>query len=580
MNPVLIGFIVYLCLILFVGILTSRFIRSQSDFILGGRKLGPWVIAFSERASGESAWLLIGLPGAALAIGFVEIWAVIGCTSGILFSWFVIAKKLRSECNRFNDLTLPDFFMNRFPEATSLLRLSASLLIAFFFTFYVAAQINAAGKVLDATFPDILVSLQDIFSLEWETQTIGMVIGSIIIIFYTIMGGFLAVAWTDLVQGVIMIFTLVILPIALFMELNSQVDLQENLASMDMNILSVTGGKTGLAVWLAVLSGLSWGFGYMGQPHLLARFKAIRSHKDIRTSALIATFWAVPAFWGAFMVGFLGLCLYGAGAFEDPETLMPTVTLAIMPTWLAGVMISGAVAAMMSTADSQLLVTSSTLSEDIFHKLFHRNASQKTLVLFSRAMTLGIGLFAFYLAVQSKDLVYEMVAYAWSGLSASFGPPLLLALWWKRTNGFGVLAGMVTGATTVIIWQTAWFSRLYTWLFFSPEVYEKVELFLDAPPDAPVSGGVDPASLMVSHRISGFLISFSLVDINGIDLQIGGQTDDDVPYGYLETRRESNRLTERLVKIDQLHGMPRRLLPRSFQKNVIRNPIENEYELI
>ncbi|MFH2001492.1 MAG: sodium/proline symporter [Planctomycetota bacterium] len=518
MNLVLLGFLVYLILILCVGMLTSRLIRSQADFILGGRRLGPWVIAFSERASGESAWLIVGLPGAALAVGFVEIWTVIGCTSGILFSWFVIAKKLRLECDRFNDLTLPDFFMNRFPEATSLLRLCASLLITFFFTFYVAAQILAAGKVLDATFPEILAGIQefllkhgDIISLDWETKTIGMIIGSIIIIFYTVMGGFLAVAWTDLFQGIIMIFTLVVLPVALFFELSNQVDLQQMLNSLDMSILSVTGGKTGVAVWLAVLGGLSWGFGYMGQPHLLSRFKAIRSHKDIRKGALIATFWAVPAFWGAFLIGFFGLCLYGAETFEDPETLMPTVTLAIMPAWLAGIMISGAVAAMMSTADSQLLVTSSTLSEDLFHKFLHRNASQKTLVLCSRAITLAIGIFAYYLAVKSTDLVYEMVAYAWSGLSASFGPPLLLALWWKRTNGYGVLAGMVTGAMTVIIWTTAWFSKLYIWLFFSPEVYEKVELFLNAHPDAPGSVGIDPASLMISHRISGFTVSFGLV---------------------------------------------------------------------
>lgn len=518
MNPVLIGFVVYLCLILVVGILTSRFIRSQKDFILGGRKLGPWVIAFSERASGESAWLLIGLPGAALAIGFLEIWTVIGCTSGILFSWFFIAKRLRAECDRHNDLTLPDFFMNRFPEATSLLRLSASLLIAFFFTFYVAAQINAAGKVLDTTFPEILQSIHEFLlkkgefiSIDWEPKTIGMIIGSIIIIFYTIMGGFLAVAWTDLVQGVIMIFTLVVLPIALYIELKNKGDFDATMATMDATLLSVTGGKTGLAIWLAILGGLSWGFGYMGQPHLLTRFKAIRSHHDVRKGALIATFWAVPAFWGAFLVGFLGVCLYGAEHFDDPERLMPMVTMAVMPAWLAGIMISGAVAAMMSTADSQLLVTSSTLSEDIFHKLFNRQASQKTLVLFSRAMTFGIGVLAFYMAVQSKDLVYEMVAYAWSGLSASFGPPLLLTLWWKRTNGYGVLAGMVMGATTVIVWQTAWFSKLYTWLVFSPEVYEKVELFLNATTDTPPEGAVDPASLMVHHRISGFLVSFFLV---------------------------------------------------------------------
>lgn len=511
MNPVLIGFVTYLVLILVVGILTSRYIRSQSDFILGGRKLGPWVIAFSERASGESAWLLIGLPGLALATGFVELWTAIGCTAGIVFSWLVIAKRLRTECDRFNDLTLPDFFMNRFPEATWILRLTASSLIAFFFAFYVAAQINGAGKVLDKIFPELLEGIRSALSLEWETTTVGMIIGSIIIIFYTIMGGFLAVAWTDLVQGIIMIFTLVVLPIAAFVELQSTGELSKTLAETDPGLLSVTGGKTGLALWLAVLGGLSWGLGYMGQPHLLARFKAIRSPKDIRSGALIATFWAVPAFWGAFLIGIIGLLKYGQGRFDDPEEIMPHLVGEIMPLWLVGVMISGAVAAMMSTADSQLLITSSTLSEDIFHKLFHRKASQKTLVLFSRGVTLVIGVFGFILAVTSDKLVYHMVSYAWSGLSASFGPPLLLALWWRRTNGYGVLSGMIGGAATVIIWQTEWFSSFYTWLFLDPQKYEQVMLFLSSDPGAPSRPGLDPAGLMVSHRLTGFLVSLALV---------------------------------------------------------------------
>ncbi|MBU0755345.1 MAG: sodium/proline symporter, partial [Planctomycetes bacterium] len=271
MNSVLIGFIVYLILILFVGIATSRYIRSQADFILGGRKLGPWVIAFSERASGESAWLLLGVPGVALVVGFSEIWTVIGCTCGIVFSWLIIAKRLRKECDRFNDLTLPDFFMNRYPEATWVLRLVASSLIAFFFAFYVAAQINGAGKVLDVTFPDMLIAIKEFLGVDWHPQIIGMIIGSIIIIFYTIMGGFLAVAWTDLVQGILMIFTLVILPIAAFIDLRSSGDTGLN---MNEALLSVTGGETGLALWVAVIGGLSWGLGYMGQPHLLARYKA------------------------------------------------------------------------------------------------------------------------------------------------------------------------------------------------------------------------------------------------------------------------------------------------------------------
>ncbi len=502
LDPVLIGFFVYLAVILVVGIITSRYIRSQSDFILAGRSLGPWIIAFSERASGESAWLLIGLPGLALATGFIEIWSAIGCTTGILLSWLIVAKRLRLECDRFDDLTLPGFFMNRFPEATWILRLTASLLITFFFTFYVAAQINGAGKVLDATFPELLEGIRGFLSVDWEPGTIGMIIGCIIIVFYTMMGGFLAVAWTDLFQGIIMLFTLIVLPIAALIELGGVGELNRRLSEMNPDFLSVTGGKTGLPMWIAILGGLSWGLGYLGQPHLLARFQAIRSASDIRMSALIAIFWAVPAFWGAFLIGILGLALYGENHFADPEKIMPTLTLAIMPTWIAGIMISGAVAAMMSTADSQLLITSSTLSEDFFHKFLRRHASQRSLVLFSRMITLAVGVLALVLAVTTpKDdpgsLVYNMVSYAWSGLSASFGPPLLLALWWRNTNGFGVLTGMIGGALTVIIWKTAWFSGVYALLFLDPETVK--------------AAGGNPADLLISHRFSGFIVSFLLV---------------------------------------------------------------------
>ena len=497
MSAVLAGFIIYLVIILVVGIVTSRFINTQSDFILGGRRLGPWVIAFSERASGESAWLLIGLPGLAFAAGFAELWTAIGCTSGILFSWLVIARRLRSECERFGDLTLPDFFMNRFPEGGLLLRFVASGLIAFFFAFYVAAQINGAGKVLLATFPDLLQGIKTGLHLSFEPRTIGMIVGALIIVFYAVMGGFLAVAWTDLVQGIIMIFTLVVLPVVVFIELAEEGGLGAKLHALNPNLLSVTGGASGAALWVSIVGGLSWGLGYMGQPHLLARFQAIRRVEDIRKSALIAVFWAVPAFWGAFLIGVLGLARYGTDFFDDPEKIMPHLALDMMPAVLAGVMISGAVAAMMSTADSQLLTTSSTLSEDIFHKVFRRNASQDTLVRCSRGITLGIGVLAFVLAVRSQELVYYMVAYAWSGLAASFGPPLLLALWWRRTNGYGVLAGMIGGATTVIVWKTAWFARTYAALFLDPSAVE--------------AAGGDPARLMLSDRFTGFALSLLLV---------------------------------------------------------------------
>ena len=455
MDPILTGFIVYLLVVLVVGVIAYRQTQSHASFILGDRKLGPWVIALSERASGESAWLLVGLPGVALAFGFIELWTVIGCTTGILISWTFVAPRLREFVGHSDSLTLPDFFRQRYPETHEAIRVVASLIITFFFTFYVAAQFNAAGKVLDTTFAELLGSLQGYFDgmgLSMETTTIGMLIGTIIVLFYTAMGGFVAVAWTDVVQGIIMVFTCVVLPIVGWIKLGGNDVLLPQLLEHS-SALSLTGGKSGLHAFLAVIGGLSWGLGYMGQPHLLMRYMAIRSTSDIRTSRLIAIWWAVPAFWGAFMIGIVGLAAFGVDQFEDPERLMPFMAQTVMPGWLAGIMISGAIAAMMSTADSQLLVTTSTLSEDIWHKLLKRDSSPLSLARFSRLATIVVGLVAFALAVTSSGLVFSMVSFAWSGLSAAFGPALLLTLWWKRCTGAGVLAGMIGGTVSVVLWR-------------------------------------------------------------------------------------------------------------------------------
>jgi sodium/proline symporter len=455
MNPVLIGFVVYLATILVVGTIAWRRTQSQAGFILGDRKLGPWVIAFSERASGESAWLLVGLPGAALALGFIELWTAIGCTTGILVSWTFVAPRLREYVGRTDSLTLPDFFRQRYPETHEAIRIVASLVITFFFVFYVASQFTAAGKVLDTTFGELLGTLQGALQgigLDLDTTTIGMLIGALIVMFYTAMGGFVAVAWTDLVQGIIMVFTCVVLPITAWIKLGGNDELLPRLVEHS-TALSLTGGMSGFEATLAVIGGLSWGLGYMGQPHLLMRYMAIRSTAEIRTSRLIAIWWAVPAFWGAFMIGIVGLAAFGVDHFEDPERLMPFLAQTVMPGWLAGIMISGAIAAMMSTADSQLLVTTSTLSEDIWHKLLKRDSSPESLARFSRVATLVVGLIAFVLAITTSDLVFSMVSFAWSGLSAAFGPALLLTLWWKRCTGAGVLAGMIGGTVSVVAWR-------------------------------------------------------------------------------------------------------------------------------
>ncbi len=457
MDPVTFGFILYLSLILGVGFYTAHLTKSMKDFALGGQRLGPWVIAFSERASGESAWLILGLPGAALVAGLLELWTVLGCISGIIFSWFFIAKRLREATEKYDVLTLPELFAKRFHDDRGMLRILASLIITFFFTFYVAAQFSGAGKVLNVTFG--ITHLQ------------GMLLGAVIIVFYTLMGGFLAVAWTDLVQGIIMLGTLVILPLVAFIEINS-------LAAVDFQFdgASLFAGKAGMAALAAAIGGLSWGLGYMGQPHLVTRYMAIDKPENIKISRRIAISWAIPAFFGSLFIGLTGYYLLQAGSMSydgkiltavsslsDPEKLMPIMAQNLLHPWIAGVFISGAIAAMMSTADSQLLVSTTVLTEDLIGNYFQNLKHHFDLLSIGRMLTIMIGILAFFLAWQSTDLVFETVSYAWGGLGASFGPALLLTLWWKRVSKIGVIAGMVAGTLfTVIDLFSGWVSARFS----------------------------------------------------------------------------------------------------------------------
>lgn len=440
MNYTLIGFILYLICVLAVGLYTYRSNKSHKDFFLAGRRLNPWVVAFSERASGESAWLLLGLPGAAFAAGLLELWTAVGCILGIAFYWYVIAKDLRNETEKYDAITLPNFFANKFSSDDKILRVVSMLIIMFFFTFYLAAQFNGAGKVLNVTF-DI-------------PHIYGIIIGAVVIIIYTMMGGFFAVAWTDLIQGIIMIGVLVVLPIVGLIELSEQgSSLTSSITSVGSEFSSVIGGATGWAAVVVVIGGLSWGLGYMGQPHLLTRFMSIKDPEKIKTSRKIAIVWAIPAFFGAIMIGLIGLALYGQGHFSDVEKIMPHLTNTLLPAWLAGIFISGAIAAMMSTADSQLLVITSSVIEDFYHKTLGKDVSGKTLLNLSRIITIVVGIAGFVISVTSKELIFSLVSYAWAGLGSSFGPALLLMLKWKKTTKQGVLAGMLTGSITTIVWS-------------------------------------------------------------------------------------------------------------------------------
>jgi len=339
-------------------------------------------------------------------------------------------------------LTIPDYFELRFEDRSRLLRIISMVVILFFYTAYVAAQLFGAGKILNATFgiPPL-----------W-----GIVIGASVVLFYTLMGGFLAVAWTDLFQGLLMTVVAVLLPLIGLIEVGGPRALVREVASRGPEFLSISGGKVGAAFLLGVVAGgLSWGFGYLGQPHLLTRYMAIRRTRELRQGGLIAMGWTLVSYWGAPLIGVVGVAVLGPD-LADPEKVMPLLAKELVPGLLAGLMIAGATAAMMSTADSQLLVATSTLVEDIYVRMLRPRTSPARLVLLSRLATVAIASIAFLLAVSAlrgSTLIDTMVAYAWTGLGASFGPALVFSLWWKRTTRQGALAGMLGGMAATIVWQ-------------------------------------------------------------------------------------------------------------------------------
>jgi len=439
MSTVLIVFLLYLIGMVVAGIVTARLAsKSLDDFILGGKKMLTPVIALSEKGTDMSAWLLIGLPGQAFKMGIGAIWAGIGVWVGSLFNWLVIATPLRRLTGKYNALTIPDYFESRFEDSSHLLRITASILIVFFFTLYVSAQVVGAGKILAATF-DI-------------NQVVGMVIGLSIILFYTMMGGFIAETWTDFFQGLIMVTALILMCIVGVISIGGLGNVFSRISAVDPKAALLSAGESGTALYLGlILGGLAIGFGYAGQPHILMRYMALRSEKEVKKAMIIAMTWTTFAVAGAIFLGFLAIPFL-RGEIADPEHITLAFAAKILPGWLVGLVLAAATAAMMSTVDSQLLVTTSAITEDIYRKLINPDATQKLLVRLARIFTVVVAIIAFFLGLRAERLVYWLVLYAWGGLAASFGPPLILSLLWKGTTKYGVFAGMVVGAITIVVW--------------------------------------------------------------------------------------------------------------------------------
>jgi sodium/proline symporter len=451
--PLLITFLAYLALVLFLGIKAYRRTQDLGDYILGGRKLGSVVTALSVGASDMSGWLLLGLPGAIYLSGIRELWIGVGLLIGAWFNWTYVARPMRVYSVKANNsLTLPDYFENRFADKTRLLRLLSALVILIFFTFYTASGL-VGGAILFA----------NSFGMDYQ---VALFTGAFIIVAYTFIGGFLAVSWTDAIQASLMLLALLLAPLVVVLDAGGPAAMLDRMQVANPDSGNLFHNMTALGL----ISLLAWGLGYMGQPHILARFMAAESVEKLVSARRIAMSWMVVVLVGSITTGMAGIAYFAEAPLSNPETVFIELSQSLFNPWIAGVITAAILSAIMSTIDSQLLVSSSVISEDFYRVFVRPKASDKELLLVSRSAVIAIAILALLIARDPQSRVLDLVSYAWAGFGAAFGPVILFSLLWRPMTAAAALAGMLTGAITVVIW-----SNLSGGLF---ELYEIVPGFV------------------------------------------------------------------------------------------------------
>ena len=446
---VIITFIVYLLFMLAIGSHFYKKNESLSDYLIGDRQLNKWVAALSAQASDMSGWLLLGLPGYAYLQGMEAVWIAFGLAAGTYLNWRFVARRLRRYTELAgNAITLPDYFANRFHDTNRLLRSLSALFILFFFLIYTASGFVAGAKLFES-----------VFGLPYQSA---LIIGVVVIISYTTLGGFMAVSWTDFFQGIIMFFAIIALPL---LALHASGGLAESTTAMQQvapGYLDLfTNGKGEPLALLSIASLAAWGLGYFGQPHILARFMAIRSAEEIKPARKIAMVWVGISLTCAVAIGLLGrIYLPETLLAADSEKVFMILVDRLTHPLIGGILLAAVLAAIMSTADSQLLVTSSALTEDLYRVILRPTASDKELVWVSRGTVVGVAAVACAIALKPTSSVLALVAYAWAGFGATFGPVVLMSLYWKRMTRNGAIAGIIGGGITVLVWKSlegGWF---------------------------------------------------------------------------------------------------------------------------
>ena len=435
---------IYFMVMLGIGIYSYRVTANDvSGYMLGGRNLRPSVAALSAGASDMSGWMLMGLPGALYLSGMSSAWIAIGLVIGAFINYLIVAPRLRVYTEVAKDsVTIPDYLENRFKDNTRLLRLLSSVVIILFFTLYTSSGVVAGGKLFESA-----------FGMSYYT---GLFVTAGVVVAYTVFGGFLAVSTTDFVQGCIMFIALILVPLVAFTEVGGVDEMSSLVSGVDPAMLSLFTGTT----LLGVISAMAWGLGYFGQPHIIVRFMAIRSLKDVKVARHIGMSWMIVTIIGALATGLVGLAYVQKTGLElaDAETIFIVLSQTLFNPLVAGFLLAAILAAIMSTISSQLLVTSSSLSGDFYHMFVRRDASQKELVVVGRISVVIVALVAIALAFDRESSILSLVGNAWAGFGAAFGPVIILSLYWKRMTLKGAISGMLVGATTVLVWIYAPFT--------------------------------------------------------------------------------------------------------------------------
>lgn len=445
-DPTTTTFLIYIIGMILIGFIAYRFTHNLSDYILGGRRLGSFVTGLSAGASDMSGWLLMGLPGAVYASGLVEGWIAIGLTIGAYLNWLFVAGRLRmfTEYNA-NALTLPEYFHHRFGDRTRVLKIVSATIILFFFAIYCSSGVVAGARLFE-----------NLFGVPYATA---LWYGALATIIYTFIGGFLAVSWTDTIQATLMLFALFLTPIFVLIHLGGFEQTHDVIvqagAAVNKDFTDLFTGTT----FIGLLSLSAWGLGYFGQPHILARFMAADSVKSIPNARRISMAWMIICLFGAVGIGFFGQAYFFANpdqaaiVSQNHEQVFVELSKLLFNPWIAGVLLSAILAAVMSTLSAQLLICSSAITEDFYKGMLRPKASQKELVWLGRVMVLVISAVAIVIAQDPKSKVLGLVSYAWAGFGCAFGPVVILSLFWKRINAAGAMAGMLTGALVVVFWN-------------------------------------------------------------------------------------------------------------------------------